>query len=228
MSRHRWVVRQDHRVVGADDGSLFASVNETPRRWLVVPLVCSTHVAPPLVVRRMVPASPTAVPVFASVDETSKRLTVTPLVCATTSHLVGRPQDGPDAAYDRSEEEAPIGERHAPTKAPWWYAGLDLQVTHRSGRTMIPPLPRPRSGVRIGVLHAEEIGCGAAGLCRQPDGSDHRCQPFPEPRCRQCWPFAVPARPPEPPLPTREHHHHHAPSQRSHGGCAQAHRVPSE
>ncbi len=47
----------------------------------VVPLVCEVHVVPPFVVLRIVPSSPTAVPVFVSVNETPYRIFVVPLVC---------------------------------------------------------------------------------------------------------------------------------------------------
>src|SRR5205814_70392 len=49
------------------------SVNETARRWSVVPLGCRLQVAPPSVVRRIVPSESTAVPVSLSVKETPQR-----------------------------------------------------------------------------------------------------------------------------------------------------------
>src|SRR5436190_20869935 len=55
---------------------LFVSVNETPYKVLVVPLVRGDQLSPPLVVLRITPPSPTAVPVLPSVNETLKRHTV--------------------------------------------------------------------------------------------------------------------------------------------------------
>jgi len=55
------------------------SADETALRKLVVPLVWLVHIVPPSVVRRMVPASPTAVPVRALVNETALRKPVVPL-----------------------------------------------------------------------------------------------------------------------------------------------------
>ena len=49
---------------------LFASVNETPLRSFIVPLVWIIQLSPPFVVRRIVPPSPTAVPLFVYANET--------------------------------------------------------------------------------------------------------------------------------------------------------------
>ena len=62
---------------------VFASVNETPERVVFVPLLWLTQVAPPSVVRRIVPLSPTAVPVFAPVNDTPESPKPVPLVWPT-------------------------------------------------------------------------------------------------------------------------------------------------
>lgn len=58
---------------------VLASLQETPPRQSVVPLDCAVQVAPPSVVRRIVPGFPTAVQGLASVQETARSGLVVPL-----------------------------------------------------------------------------------------------------------------------------------------------------
>src|SRR5712692_1921731 len=57
------------------------SVNDTPRRSLVVPVVRTFHDTPPSVVDTIIPPTPTARPVLASVNETPRSGLVVPLDC---------------------------------------------------------------------------------------------------------------------------------------------------
>src|SRR5262249_35477070 len=57
---------------------VLASTKETPKRVAVVPLDWNVQVAPPSVLRRMIPPLPTPVPVLASTKETPKRVAVLP------------------------------------------------------------------------------------------------------------------------------------------------------
>ena len=58
------------------------TVKATPTRERVIALDCRFQVIPPSLVRRIVPSSPTAVPVLASVKTTAQSVLVVPLDCA--------------------------------------------------------------------------------------------------------------------------------------------------